>query len=285
MLLALPPWVNLTLIGELLCFFASKGGLAGVFEICCTYPIEFVKTTMQLSSTNMSAQDVAKRTITNEGFLGFYRGLPSMVYFAFPKAAIRFSSFETCTSLLTGPPGNEDKYGLGQMKGFIAGLGAGTMEAIFVTTPQETIKVRLINDAFRTDGTKPKYHSFFHGVRSIVGEYGVSGVYKGLGPTIIKVATAQGTRFGVYQMIPAEQVSVQSLNTNFKSYFSHALLSLSYLPFSEKDTPSICRQWSVCWRSISSVVSGHRRCQVQNARFRSWKVQKCLSMRRSNSGK
>jgi len=181
------------------------GGLAGVFEICCTYPIEFVKTTMQLSSTNMSAQDVAKRTITNEGFLGFYRGLPSMVYFAFPKAAIRFSSFETCTSLLTGPPGNEDKYGLGQMKGFIAGLGAGTMEAIFVTTPQETIKVRLINDAFRTDGTKPKYHSFFHGVRSIVGEYGVSGVYKGLGPTIIKVATAQGTRFGVYQMIPAEQ--------------------------------------------------------------------------------
>ena len=67
-----------------------------------------------------------------------------MVYFAAPKAAIRFASFETCSGLLTGPHG-EDKFHLGKAKGFIAGLGAGTMEAIFVTTPQETIKVRLIN--------------------------------------------------------------------------------------------------------------------------------------------
>jgi len=128
-----------------------------------------------------------------------------MVYFAFPKAAIRFSSFEACSNLLTGPPGNEDKYNLGSMKGFLAGLGAGAMEAMFVTTPQETIKVRLINDAFRQDGKPPQYKSFFHGVKTIVGEYGVSGIYKGLFPTIIKVSTAQATRFGVFQYIPADK--------------------------------------------------------------------------------
>lgn len=193
------------------------GGLAGVFEISCTYPIEFVKTSMQLSSENLAVKDVVQRTMKNEGFFGFYRGLPSMVYVAFPKAAIRFSAFETCSGLLTGPPGNEDKYGLGKMKGFVAGLGAGTMEAIFVTTPQETIKVRLINDAFRTDGNPPKYKSFFHGVRSIVGEFGLSGIYKGLTPTIIKVSTAQGTRFGVFQLIPAE-----SRNTPAKAAMSGA---------------------------------------------------------------
>lgn len=131
-----------------------------------------------------------------------------MVYFAFPKAAIRFSSFEACSSLLTGPPGNEDKYNLGSMKGFLAGLGAGAMEATFVTTPQETIKVRLINDAFRQDGKPPQYKSFFHGVKTIVGEYGVSGIYKGLFPTIIKVSTAQATRFGVFQYIPADMVRI-----------------------------------------------------------------------------
>ncbi len=119
--------------------------------------------------------------------MGFYRGLPSMVYFAAPKAAIRFSGFEACSGLLTDTNGN-DKYNLGSAKGFIAGLGAGTLEAIFVTTPQETIKVRLINDAFRTDGP-PKYKSFFHGVKSIVGEFGFSGIYKGLPATIIKVST------------------------------------------------------------------------------------------------
>ena len=144
---------------------------------------------MQLSTKNVSALDIIKSTYKSPGLLGFYRGLPSMVYFAAPKAAIRFASFETCSGLLTGPNG-EDQYGLGKAKGFVAGLGAGTMEAIFVTTPQETIKVRLINDAFRTDGP-PKYRSFFHGVKSIVSEFGLGGIYKGLAPTIIKVSTVR----------------------------------------------------------------------------------------------
>ena len=116
-----------------------------------------------------------KSTFASSGMLGFYRGLPSMVYFAAPKAAIRFSGFEACSGLLTGNDGS-DIYGLGKAKGFIAGLGAGTLEAIFVTTPQETIKVRLINDAFRTDGP-PKYKSFFHGVKTIVGEQGFAGKF------------------------------------------------------------------------------------------------------------
>lgn len=179
------------------------GACAGIFEICCTYPTEYVKTSMQLSTKNVGVGDIIRTTWADAGFLGYYRGLPSMVYFAAPKAAIRFASFETCSGLLTGPHG-EDKFHLGRAKGFIAGLGAGTMEAIFVTTPQETIKVRLINDAFRTDGP-PRYSSFFNGVKSIVGEFGLSGIYKGLFPTIIKVSTAQATRFGVFQVIPAEQ--------------------------------------------------------------------------------
>jgi solute carrier family 25 citrate transporter 1 len=158
---------------------------------------------MQLSTKKLGIRQVIQDTFRSSKLIGFYRGLPSMVYFAAPKAAIRFASFETCSSLLTGPNG-EDRFRLGQAKGFLAGLGAGTMEAIFVTTPQETIKVRLINDAFRTDGP-PKYKSFFHGVRSIVSEYGLSGCYKGVVPTIIKVSTAQATRFGVFQCIPAEK--------------------------------------------------------------------------------
>lgn len=159
---------------------------------------------MQLATQKMSATDAIKMTWKQEGFFGFYRGLPSMVYFAAPKAAIRFASFEACSGLLTGPNG-EDKFQLGAAKGFIAGLGAGTMEAIFVTTPQETIKIRLINDAFRTEGGGPQYRSFFHGVSSIVKEFGLGGIYKGVFPTIIKVSTAQATRFGVFNFIPAEK--------------------------------------------------------------------------------
>ncbi len=160
---------------------------------------------MQLSTKTVSAGDVLRSTYQTSGLPGFYRGLPSMVYFAAPKAAIRFSGFEACSGLLTGPDGS-DIYKLGKMKGFIAGLGAGTLEAIFVTTPQETIKVRLIDDAFRPEG--PRYNSFFHGVKSIVAEQGISGVYKGLFPTIVKVSTAQATRFGVFNFISPEMVRI-----------------------------------------------------------------------------
>lgn len=141
-----------------------------------------------------------------------------MVYFAAPKAAIRFSGFEACSGLLTDKDGN-DKYNLGSAKGFIAGLGAGTLEAIFVTTPQETIKVRLINDAFRTDGP-PKYKSFFHGVKTIVGEQGLSGVYKGLLPTIIKVSTVSISEWNDDASRLILNIHITNFSTNLVKYYS-----------------------------------------------------------------
>jgi len=180
------------------------GATVGIFEICCTYPIEFTKTVLQLSTKKVSALQIVTSTYQSFGPLGFYRGLPSMLYFAGPKAAIRFSSFETCSGYLS-PPGNPDLYNLGMAKGFIAGMGAGTMEAIFISTPMETMKVRLINDAFRASGEQAKYKSFYHGVRTIVGEQGVAGIYKGLLLTIMEVATTKGTQFGLFNCIPPEK--------------------------------------------------------------------------------
>ncbi|CAM9970597.1 unnamed protein product, partial [Laminaria digitata] len=115
---------------------------------------------------------VAKSTIASRGMFGFYRGLSSMVYFAAPKASIRFGAFEFCSGLLTNADGS-DKYGLGPMKGFVAGLGAGAAEATLVTTAQETIKIKLIDDQFSRE--KPLYRNFFHGIKTIVAESGISG--------------------------------------------------------------------------------------------------------------
>ena len=142
---------------------------------------------------------VVRSTMANEGIFGFYRGLSSMVYFATPKAAIRFSAFEAASSSLKTSDG---KPMFGGMTSFVAGLVAGTLEAIFVTTPQETIKIKLIDDAFVRE--TPRFNGFFHGVSTIIKEEGFGGIYHGLAPTIIKVATAQGTRFGVFNIIPEE---------------------------------------------------------------------------------
>jgi len=65
----------------------------------------------------------------------------------------------------------------------MAGLGAGVTEAIFVVTPSETIKVKLIHDRL---APVSKYNGLVHGVRSIVAAEGLGGIYRGLMPTIFK---------------------------------------------------------------------------------------------------
>jgi len=177
----------------------AAGGISGAVEICCTYPLEYVKTVSQLSVKNAGAMHVIKETLAQKGPLGFYRGLSSMVYFATPKAAIRFSAFEAASGALKDSNG---KPMFGGVTSFIAGLMAGTAEAICVTTPQETIKIKLIDDQFKSE--TPRFRGFFHGVKTIVAEEGFSGIYLGLAPTILKVATAQGTRFGVFNVLPPE---------------------------------------------------------------------------------
>ena len=142
--------------------------------------------------------EVVRDTLRQRGPFGFYRGLSSMFYFATPKAAIRFSAFESASGALQ----TKDGPMFGKLTSFVAGLCAGTAEAIVVTTPQETIKIKLIDDQFKSG--VPRFQGFFHGVKTIVGEEGFGGVYRGVAPTILKVATAQGTRFGVFMVLPAE---------------------------------------------------------------------------------
>jgi len=177
------------------------GGISGAVEICCTYPIEFTKTVLQLSTQKQTAMDVVKNTVRTRGVLGLYKGLDSMVYFATPKAAIRFSGFEAASNAMRAPDGSPM---FGAATSFLAGLAAGAIEALFVTTPQETIKIKLIDDQFKTQEGGPRFKGFFHGVKTIVSEEGFAGIYHGLSPTILKVATAQATRFGVYMYIPAD---------------------------------------------------------------------------------
>ena len=58
----------------------------------------------------------------------------------------------------------------------MSGLMAGCTEAIFVVTPMETIKTKLIHDRI---GGHNKYRGLFHGISSIVREKGLGGIYKG----------------------------------------------------------------------------------------------------------
>jgi len=75
---------------------------------------------------------------------------------------------------------------------------AGVSEAILAVTPMETVKVKFIDDRNRA---QPRFKGFFHGVRTIIKETGVSGIYKGLTPTIMKQGSNQAIRFYVVESL------------------------------------------------------------------------------------
>jgi len=93
----------------------------------------------------------------------------------------------------------------------LCGLGAGVSEAILAVTPMETVKVKFIHDQ---NQLKPRYNGFYHGVREIVREQGLSGVYKGVTATIIKQGSNQAIRFYVIETLKSEYRKKNKLDAN-----------------------------------------------------------------------
>jgi len=177
---------------------AIVGGVAGGIEICITYPTEFVKTQLQLDSKASKkfngSIDCIKKTVFVDGKgpnpFKLYRGLSPLLLFSVPKAAVRFAGFEAAKSSLF-----PDKKQLSTVDSLICGTIAGALEATFVVTPQENVKVKFIDDLNRK---KPIYKGLVHGCRHIYGELGFRGLYAAYTATLLKQSTNQMIRFGTF---------------------------------------------------------------------------------------
>eukprot|EP00123_Amoebidium_parasiticum_P000165 comp10420_c0_seq1/m.5189 comp10420_c0_seq1/g.5189 ORF comp10420_c0_seq1/g.5189 comp10420_c0_seq1/m.5189 type:complete len:314 (-) comp10420_c0_seq1:466-1407(-) len=187
------------------------GGGAGAMESSICHPLDTVKTRLQLArSIGRSAGMVgtAKRIINNEGFFALYKGLTAVVSGIIPKMAIRFSSFEMYKQWMADANG---KNTTGQV--FLAGLGSGITEAVAVVTPMEVVKIRLqaqtnsLSDP--SDWGKRKYRGTLHCAVSIVREEGVTALYKGVIPTVLRQATNQAANFTAYQEIKKRWVAAR----------------------------------------------------------------------------
>jgi len=111
------------------------------------------------------------------------------LFFSIPKTGSRFGA----NTFLKENVFTEHK--TSRLHNFLAGVGAGITEAIFVVTPQETLKTKLIHDRFQPT---PQYKGLFDGISKIYAAQGFHGVYRGVIPTILRQGSNQGVRFLVY---------------------------------------------------------------------------------------
>jgi solute carrier family 25 (mitochondrial citrate transporter), member 1 len=145
---------------------------------------------MQLykEKNKMGAVNVIKQTFKDHGVRGLYKGYSALLLFSVPKNYTRFGTY----AYVQGNVLTERT----KTNNFLCGLCAGAAEAIFVVTPQETLKTKLIHDKLSPN---PQYRNLFHGIYTIGSNAGPSGLYKGVVATLLKQSSNQGVRFVVFE--------------------------------------------------------------------------------------
>lgn len=139
--------------------------------------------------------------VRRETPLGLYKGLGAVVAGIVPKMAIRFMSFEYYKSALA-----DRETGITSPQGvFLAGLGAGTTEAVAVVNPMEVVKIRLQaqQHSLADPLEVPRYRNAAHCLYTIIREEGPLTLYRGVALTAARQATNQGKFLLPISLLPS----------------------------------------------------------------------------------
>eukprot|EP01087_Luapelamoeba_hula_P020296 TRINITY_DN690_c0_g2_i1.p1 TRINITY_DN690_c0_g2~~TRINITY_DN690_c0_g2_i1.p1 ORF type:complete len:277 (+),score=47.34 TRINITY_DN690_c0_g2_i1:304-1134(+) len=188
------------------------------------YPLDVVKTRLQLQVTKQAATAVAtgvepvlytsvfgcfKHIIKTEGVGRLYRGIASPILAEAPKRAVKFSTNETYKSLFSFIPD-------AQLRAVAAGASAGITEA-FVNCPFEVVKVRM--QARQSD-----YKNTMDAATRILRNEGLGGIYSGLLPQVLRNAVWNGAYFGVIFKLKSVLWTPQSENSELARNFVSGLV-------------------------------------------------------------
>lgn len=212
--------------------------------------------------------------IKRETPLGLYKGLGAVVAGIVPKMAIRFMSFEQYKGLLADKDGKTSAKGI-----FLAGLGAGTTEAVAVVNPMEVVKIRLQaqQHSLADPLEVPRYRNAAHALYTIIREEGFMTLYRGVALTAARQATNQAANFTAYQELKAAAQKYHG-TTELPSYETAVigLISGALGPFSNAPIDTIKTRIQRASRiegetAISRVVNVAREMFAQEGVSAFWK--------------
>ncbi|KAM0202269.1 hypothetical protein ACHAPA_000065 [Fusarium lateritium] len=192
----------------------AAGAIAGVSEILVMYPLDVVKTRVQLQTgSGATAEyngmlDCFRKIIKQEGFSRLYRGISAPILMEAPKRATKFAANDEWGKVY------RKMFGLDKMNqplSILTGASAGATES-FVVVPFELIKIRLQDKA-----SAGKYNGMVDCVVKTVKNEGPLTLYQGLESTmwrhILWNAGYFGCIFQVRQLLPkAENKKAQMTN-------------------------------------------------------------------------
>jgi len=194
----------------------AAGAVAGVSEILVMYPLDVVKTRVQLQQGKGIGEegyngmvDCFRKIIKNEGFSRLYRGISAPILMEAPKRATKFAANDEWGKFY------RNLFGVAKMDqslSILTGASAGATES-FVVVPFELIKIRLQDRA-----SAGRYTGMIDCVMKTVKAEGPLALYNGLESTlwrhILWNAGYFGCIFQVREQLPAATTKRQQVTND-----------------------------------------------------------------------
>ncbi|CAM6001381.1 unnamed protein product [Sphagnum balticum] len=157
------------------------GSCAGISSTVCMYPLELLKTRLTI------------QVVSEEGVLELYRGLAPSVIGVIPYAGVNYFVYGSLRSLYkrcskTDRVGNIQTLLIGSLAGAIASTSTFPLEVARKHMQVGALKGRVV------------YKGTLDALRGIAKERGLKGLYRGLGPSYLKLMPAAAmtlTAFGI----------------------------------------------------------------------------------------
>uniref|UniRef100_A0A060TB98 ARAD1D29282p n=1 Tax=Blastobotrys adeninivorans TaxID=409370 RepID=A0A060TB98_BLAAD len=170
-----------------------SGAVAGISEILVMYPLDVVKTRVQLqvgggagAESYNGMFDAFSKIIKNEGVSRLYRGITAPILMEAPKRATKFAANDEWGKVYRKAFGMTT---MNQPLSILTGATAGATES-FVVVPFELVKIRL-------QDRSSKYNGMLDVIKKIVQHEGPLALYNGLEATMWRHVSWNAGYFGV----------------------------------------------------------------------------------------
>lgn len=179
------------------------GAMAGVVSVCITYPLDAARARLTVQgglakTAHTGILNVLSTIVRTEGVRGVYRGMLPTIWGIAPYVGLNFTVFETLRSTVPRNEHGEPDAMYLLACGAVAGACGQT-----AAYPMDILRRRFQLSAMR--GKATEYTSTLGGLRTIVREEGVRGLYKGLTPNFIKVVPSIAIMFTTNEMCLLER--------------------------------------------------------------------------------
>ncbi|CAJ2505098.1 Uu.00g124920.m01.CDS01 [Anthostomella pinea] len=182
----------------------GAGAIAGVSEILTMYPLDVVKTRVQLQTGTAVGPDAYngmvdcfQKIVRNEGFSRLYRGITAPIMMEAPKRATKFAANDAWGKFYRKAFGIDK---MNQSLSILTGATAGATES-FIVVPFELVKIRLQDKA-----SAGKYNGMMDVIGKTIKNEGILAMYNGLESTmwrhVLWNAGYFGCIFQVRELLP-----------------------------------------------------------------------------------